>query len=321
MAPPSNGFLATASPKKTTAPRYFRRGWKGNVMNVIEKIENSRQQQDLTFLEDRLKSARAPLKEIAGVRVDVAEVLCPQHGAFEQRCRTLQGFANVQQKTDCPACLHEKITVLKKNIASDQQRNQAQLIKNLLSQTGIPARFTTASFESYQPINAESLRCQKVCQAYAQKWHERLAQGGGLVMCGKPGTGKNHLAVAIAKHIITTHHASVVLTSALRITREVKSTWAKDATQTESEVIKHYTGVDMLIIDEIGVQFGSEAEKLILFEIINTRYENMKPTLLLSNLPKEDLTTYLGERVLDRMNEGGGCTLAFTWESYRVRTA
>ncbi|WP_043914033.1 ATP-binding protein, partial [Candidatus Regiella insecticola] len=111
------------------------------------------------------------------------------------------------------------------------------------------------------------------------------------------------------------------LTSALRLTREVKSTWAKEATKTESQVMKRVTGIDLLIIDEIGVQFGSETEKLILFDIINTRYENMKPTLLLSNLPQEALSTYLGERVLDRMHEGGGCTLAFTWESYRTRAA
>lgn len=69
------------------------------------------------------------------------------------------------------------------------------------------------------------------------------------------------------------------------------------------------------------MQFGSEAEKLILFEIINTRYEKMRPTILISNLPKDELSAFIGERVIDRMNDGGGCTLAFTWDSYRSRAA
>ncbi|NHX33749.1 ATP-binding protein, partial [Escherichia coli] len=84
-------------------------------------------------------------------------------------------------------------------------------------------------------------------------------------------------------------------------------------------VIRIYTNPDLLIIDEVGVQFGSEAEKLILFEIINTRYERMKPTILISNQTREELGAFIGERVIDRMSDGGGCTLAFTWDSYRSR--
>lgn len=85
-------------------------------------------------------------------------------------------------------------------------------------------------------------------------------------------------------------------------------------------MISYFTKPDLLIIDEIGVQFGSDAEKLIMFEIINTRYERMKPTILISNQSKEELAAFIGERVIDRMNDGGGCTLAFTWDSYRSKS-
>ncbi|MDN6682437.1 MAG: ATP-binding protein, partial [Enterobacterales bacterium] len=46
-----------------------------------------------------------------------------------------------------------------------------------------------------------------------------------------------------------------------------------------------------------------------------------RPTILISNLTREELVTFIGERVLDRMSDGGGCTLAFTWESYRSKRA
>ncbi|HFQ9372191.1 ATP-binding protein, partial [Klebsiella pneumoniae] len=104
---------------------------------------------------------------------------------------------------------------------------------------------------------------------------------------------------------------------ALKIAREFKSTWSKTATRSEEDVIRFFTKPDLLIIDEVGIQFGSEAEKMIMFEIINTRYERLKPTILISNLPKDELTQFIGERVIDRMNDGGGCTISFTWDSYR----
>ena len=190
----------------------------------------------------------------------------------------------------------------------------------MLNSLNIPERFKNCTLQNYEPVNDDAKRVLKVCQAYPSKWPERLQIGGGLVMCGKPGTGKNHLALAIARHAIIEHQSSVIFTTALKIAREYKSTWSKAATRTEEEVIRQFTHPDLLIIDEVGVQFGSDAEKLILFEIINTRYEYMKPTILISNQSKDELSAFIGERVIDRMNDGGGCTLAFTWDSYRSRS-
>ena len=64
---------------------------------------------------------------------------------------------------------------------------------------------------------------------------------------------------------------------------------------------------DLLVIDEVGVQFGTEAERQIIFNLINYRYENFKPTIMLSNYEvyssddKKGLLYILGERIIDRM--------------------
>ncbi|WMR96878.1 ATP-binding protein [Mergibacter septicus] len=121
----------------------------------------------------------------------------------------------------------------------------------------------------------------------------------------------------MANSIIENHQAKVFISTALQIARDIKNSWSKDSQISEEKVIKFYTDKDLLIIDEIGVQFGSEAEKIILFEIINTCYEQMKPTILISNLSEQELGDYIGERVLDRMMEGQGAIIAFDWESYR----
>ena len=216
-------------------------------------------------------------------------------------------------KTACPHCTAEKITTLKKEI---QVENQSEILR-LKTLSNIPMRFAHCSLSNYEPVTDGAKKALAYATRYADKWLDRLAKGGGLVFCGKPGTGKNHLACAIANSIIENHQAKVLISTALRIARDIKNSWSRDSQISEERTIKTYTDKDLLIIDEIGVQFGSEAEKIILFEIINTRYEQMKPTILISNLSEQELGIYIGERVLDRMMEGQGAIIAFDWESYR----
>ena len=66
-----------------------------------------------------------------------------------------------------------------------------------------------------------------------------------------------------------------------------------------------------------SVQFGSDAEKLLLFDVLNERYERRKPTLMLSNLTAQEVAAYLGERVMDRLREDGGEVVVFDWASHR----
>lgn len=66
---------------------------------------------------------------------------------------------------------------------------------------------------------------------------------------------------------------------------------------------------DILIIDEVGIQFGTDAERQILFKLVNSRYENYKPIFLISNHPVKSnneikgLYFILGERIMDRIHD------------------
>ena len=99
-----------------------------------------------------------------------------------------------------------------------------------------------------------------------------------------------------------------------RIVRESKS---YDSDVSESEVIAAFGGYDLLIIDEVGVQSGTEAESRALFDVFNERYQNMKPTILISNLSPEGFKAAVGDRIADRVKEDGGEVLIFDWESSR----
>uniref|UniRef100_A0A3B0MQH3 DNA replication protein DnaC n=1 Tax=Arsenophonus endosymbiont of Trialeurodes vaporariorum TaxID=235567 RepID=A0A3B0MQH3_9GAMM len=232
---------------------------------------------EITTVRQKLANLNAPPKPLEHTVYEEREAIFGRHGLFKQRCRRLVIHGKgIETRSECPACLSEKLSQLEQAEAEQEKHRKRSKLKMLMDNLNLPERFANVTLDNYEAVNPDAARYLKFCHAYATHWPERLKQGGGLVMCGKPGTGKNHLALSIAKHVINEHQNSALFTTVLRIAREFKSTWSKNAECSEAEVIKRYTQPDLLIIDEVGVQFGSDTEKLILFEVINTRYESMK---------------------------------------------
>lgn len=236
---------------------------------------------------------------------------CEKHGEFTQQRIWMEYSGRMAEKfSRCPQCITAELEAAQSSLHAIQ----TEMLKE---RANIPERFAACSFENYQVVNQSAQKNLAMLKAYAKAWPQMLDAGTSLILTGRPGTGKNHLAVALAKNIIEQHQASVQLTSVMRIIRAVRRTWGKGSELSEEEAIAHYTGVDLLIIDEIGVQYGSESEMIILFDILNTRYERMLPTVLISNLTLPQITQVISERLTDRMIEGGGATLIFDWPSYR----
>ncbi|WNB74558.1 ATP-binding protein [Methylomonas koyamae] len=242
------------------------------------------------------------------------KVICPTHGEYIQKSHeVLEGRVF---KTNCPSCSKEKKEAKDKVEQLEQQRKKSEKIKRLIGDAGIPKRFLGRSFDNYRAETNDQQKALKVANYFAANFDQFLSTGASLIFCGKPGTGKTHLASAIANSVCEQGRSALFL-SVLKATRLVKESWRKDADARENDVYKTLISPDLLVLDEVGVQFGSEAEKLIIFEILNGRYEEMRPCILISNLLPSELSIFLGERVIDRMKEGGGSLITFAWGSYR----
>ena len=239
---------------------------------------------------------------------------CEKHGDYKAKVFYLLGKKN---SSKCPSCLEESNQKEKEQNIKIISAEKKLKIKNLFHDSLIPLRFKSKDFNGYTAENNENKLALTICEKYANNFITRHQAGGGIVMCGKPGTGKTHLAAAISNKVIADYGMSVLFISVMQALRRVKETYSRDSEKKESEVIRAFNTPDLLIIDEIGVQFGSDTEKMILFEIINNRYQNVLPTILISNLSLDELNDYIGERVVDRMREGGGAVISFDWESYR----
>ncbi|WP_234818957.1 ATP-binding protein [Cupriavidus metallidurans] len=236
--------------------------------------------------------------------------VCPTHGQFESVNYPF-GWSN------CHKCESEKIA------REDQERRdkivsdfKASQIEQLMRRAAIPARFMDRRLSNYVPQCEAAKKALLIASNYADNFELACETGASLILCGGVGTGKTHLAIGIA-HEILARDKSAVFTSVMSAIRRVKETYSRDSDEQESVVIDMFTRPDLLILDEVGVQFGSDTEKLILFEIINGRYERMRPTIVISNLAKDALAQFIGERAFDRLREGGGKLIAFDWPSYR----
>ena len=221
--------------------------------------------------------------------------------------------------TECPKCMIEiRDAEAKKQIERDKQaaleREQRRWAAKIGS-AAIPERFKDRTLDSYVAKTSGQKKALAFAKEYAENFDQVMRTGRSAVFVGKVGTGKTHLAVGIALSIMQQQRSPVFVT-VQRLIRRVKDSW-RTKEETESEVINAFASPDLLILDEIGVQFGSEFEKQILFDVLNERYEKLKPSILLSNIPREQLADYLGERVTDRLRENGGALIGFNWDSYR----
>jgi DNA replication protein DnaC len=236
-----------------------------------------------------------------------------------------EGSTNKQlEEAYCPICKQEeeeRIKVEQDKIALEKRLLECREIKKatLRRNMQIPPRFADASFDNFTAKTPTQKAALKACKTFAENFKAIGREKGGLLMMGTVGTGKTHLSVAIGLHLLS-QDLEVKYTTIGRLIRKVRSTWS-DKEATEEGVYDSMACYKLLIIDEIGVQNCTENEKNILFEVINARYEEQRPTILVSNLNPQDLTATVGQRIMDRISEGGGNRIVFDWDSHRQKAA
>lgn len=246
-----------------------------------------------------------------------AALYCPEHGPFDGVIRQFPG--REPEPSPCPQCQQAKQAALdaERQQQADDAVRRAWLQR--IKEAGIPPRFLEKDFHHFRAEIGPQKRALTIAQRYAERFDRVASTGTCLVFTGQPGTGKTHLACALVKHLLM-QGRTAEFTSVYRCLRRIKTTWRAGAAETEQDVLRHFAALDLLALDEVGMQFGSDAEKLLLFEVINSRYEAIKPTLLISNAAPAELEAYLGARLVDRLTENGGTFVSFEWESARGST-
>ena len=256
----------------------------------------------------------APLEAKFGI-VSKELAVCAEHGEYAAIISKHR-----EGPSGCPACadaLQRKQD--EERIAAERVKNAADRLANKLGAALIPARFRDRTFESYIATEPKQVKALTICRDYAENFAEHFEAGRCLLLLGNVGTGKTHLATAIANHIMRTTTATAVYRTVGGILQHIKGSYDRESDYSEADAFAAYTKPSLLIIDEVGATKPTEFELATLFNIINARYEEQLPTVVISNLPAGELSGALGERCVDRLREGGGIAVGFDWKSARGR--
>ncbi|WP_409287504.1 ATP-binding protein [Pseudomonas guariconensis] len=249
-------------------------------------------------------------------RIQPAE--CEKHGPFEQRVTTV---LNREFKGPCPEC--SRLATIEREKAEEAQRayERRLVIARKLGDALIPKRFEKRTLDNYtvNPGNEEQRYALSCCKRFVKVFDEILDAGRCMVLIGKPGTGKTHLGVAIANELLhKTRHTAVYRTVGA-VLQAIRATYDRQSERTEADILSSLTTPDLLVLDEVGVskEQPSDFELTTLFAIINGRYEQQLPTIVISNLSAGELPRAMGERCVDRLREGSLIVVPFEWESHR----
>lgn len=246
------------------------------------------------------------------------EDTCEKHGPYTG---TITNFFRREIRSGCPACAE-----IAKADREEQERRQEieqreqwarERMEAKLGRAGIPARFQGKRFDDFIAETERQKKALAVCRSYAEQFQSNYEEGRCLMMMGRPGCGKTHMGAAIAHYVCTeTKHSSVYRTLP-GLVSDIRATYGEGSETTESQIISAVTTCGLLVLDEIGATKTSEFELSLIFNLINSRYEEKLPTIIISNLPPAELKAAIGDRCVDRLREGGGIVLGFDWESKR----
>lgn len=233
-----------------------------------------------------------------------------QRISLQQRLRHLNSTSDYVEKLSYEALKQEAIT-------REKEKNRALQIEHYLQ--AIPARFKDKTWSDYQINYPEQVLSKKIAESFTVTFTERLKEGTCLKFLGKAGTGKTLLALIIYQALV---HAglSVRYESSLHFLRQFQETEFESYAAFQAHLAT-YQRIQLLILDEISLGVGkggmlAEWQRNHLYTLINQRYVNRLPTLVISNHGQDELIERLGEPIVGRLSENG-LTIAFNWASYR----
>jgi DNA replication protein DnaC len=251
----------------------------------------------LTQCSDLARSFGAAIESISGK--------CPTHGQFATV--RLRGT----DAATCPRCFDDKMR--KETIAAAFKSRVA----HLQSISHVPTRYHDTGFSGFVctvPAQTDATKALGEFMRTVRDTHTNPSWGT-LLLTGGPGTGKTHLACALANNLVS-RGVGVRYTTAQEMLSEIKRAYSTDGMTEASQIDRFVSGCALLILDEADVMRGTDNDAGLIFAVVNGRYNTGRPMVVVSNQPVTAMPTFLGERVASRLMENS-LQVACDWVDFR----
>jgi DNA replication protein DnaC len=180
----------------------------------------------------------------------------------------------------------QNVRNLRKLRELNQEEENVYAFRMLLNESGLEGWEQSVTFKTYQPKNEIQESIKKECRRYCEDQTK-----DNLLLKGKVGTGKTHLACACAKWLGFYQEKTFLILRCSSVSM--------------IDNMEKYKTADVVIVDDIGRETGSEsrisARMGIISEIIEYRHRNKKKTIYTTNLSAEELSKKYGSHIVDRI--------------------
>lgn len=164
--------------------------------------------------------------------------------------KALVWWLNQPQRCDCAKAVEfwkrwdaKQEELRKAQAIAEEQEQKHRKIKTILGKSGIKQRFLSRTFENFA-VNNENRKAYETAKEYVDNWQDNKDNGRGLYLEGTCGTGKTHLAVAIALKLIN-QGVPVICKTSIDLLADIKQSYEYDSTVNEEEVLTAYKTADL----------------------------------------------------------------------------
>ena len=136
---------------------------------------------------------------------------------------------------------------------------------------------------------------------YCREYTENFTPGcDSLLLQGATGIGKTHLCLAIARGV-TEKGFGVVYGSVQPLIRQLE---AEHFGRSQGDSEGQLTGCDLLVLDDLGMEFDTPFGRSCIYNILNARLLEGKPTVVSTNLSFAALKERYGDQIASRISGG-----------------
>jgi DNA replication protein DnaC len=184
---------------------------------------------------------------------------------------------------------------------------RAEMAERHLLEARIPQRYSRCELSTFEHDTDSQRDAFRRASAFVQQFP---AVDRGLLLYGPNGVGKTHLAVGMLKAVMRTRGARGFFFETRELLKLVRDTYNRSVAETEMDVLAPVLKADVLVLDDLGAERTSDWVQETLGLVVNTRYNERRPTIFTSNLVDSPDSTdprsfiyQLGSRTRSRLAE------------------